>query len=67
MADEYKTYACEYPFAGSRWAFTIKARSFEEAEERLRQMPWATVNGQLMAVIPVPRWSERIFRWWRGR
>jgi hypothetical protein len=64
----YKTYTCEYPFEGGRWVFTIKARSFEEADARLKQMPWATVSGELMMTLPVPGLIERIARWFgRGR
>lgn len=52
MNDEYQTYTCEYPFNGGRWGFTIQATSHEEAEARMKQMPWGKVNGRLVAVIP---------------
>ena len=53
-ADDFKTYACSYYFDGCRWGFTVKARSFDEAERRIRAMIWASVDGEVRAVIPVP-------------
>jgi hypothetical protein len=48
----YKDFLCEYPFDGSTWSFTIKARDHVEAEERIRRMCWADVKGEICAVIP---------------
>lgn len=65
---EYKTYTCSYRFEGGEWGFTIKARSFEEARERVKAMVWASVDGELHAVIPaVPGagWLVRFLCWWR--
>jgi len=53
MSDgEYKTYTCSYRFDGGEWGFTIKARSFEEAQRRVKAMVWASVDGELHAIIP---------------
>jgi len=43
--DTYKTYICSYRFDDGTWSFEIKARSFEEARERVKAMVWATVDG----------------------
>jgi hypothetical protein len=48
----YKDFLCEYPFEGATWSFVIKARSHAEAWSRLERMPWATVKGEIGAVIP---------------
>lgn len=46
-------YLCEYPFNGQTWCFRIWAESHQEAQDRLRAMPWASVKGRLMAIVPV--------------
>lgn len=65
----YKTFTCEYPFNGSKWGFEIKARSFEEAEARVKALGWATVNGELMMTIPaevsVFGLLPRLIVWWK--
>lgn len=43
--EEYETYLFEYPFNGSYWAFHLKARDFDEAEARLKALPWARLKG----------------------
>lgn len=50
--EEYKTYICNYRFDGGEWGFTIKARSFEEAKQRIKAMVWASVEGEVGAIIP---------------
>lgn len=71
MSDEYKTYVCSYPFMGSEWGFEISARSHEEAEQRLRAMAWAKVDGELVARVDgrVPLWLTSLVvtvrNWWR--
>jgi hypothetical protein len=62
----YKDFLCEYPFDGGEWGFIIKARSHEEAQARIKQMPWAKVRGEQMMVIPVGisawrRWFLKVF------
>lgn len=62
---EYKNYLCEYPYAGSVWGFNISATSREDAEARLRAMPWAEVKGEIVARIPVMpsrRFFDRFFK-----
>lgn len=51
---EFKNYLCEYPFAGSRWCFEIKAASPEDAEARLKAMPFAQVQGEIALSGRVP-------------
>lgn len=65
MADEHKTFLCEYPFQDGWWCFEIKATSHQEAVERLKAMPWATVKGEQFAKIKVPGggFFARLFGW----
>lgn len=53
MKDDYKDFLCEYPFDGGEWGFTIKARSYEEAQARIKQMLWAHVKGEQMMVVQI--------------
>ena len=46
--DEYSDFLCEYPFEGDWWGFKVTAKSHEEAQARLKQMPWAVVKGKHM-------------------
>lgn len=68
MSDErdYKTFLCEYPFGGGRWGFEISAVSHEEAEARLRAMPFARVCGEAVVSIKLPP-LHRAWNWLRGR
>lgn len=50
---EFKDYCCTYRFDNADWAFTIRARSSNEARARLRALGTnGTVDGELMAEIP---------------
>ena len=50
---DYKAYACEYTFGNSQWALTIHARSWEEAEERLKRIgAFGRVKGEHITTIP---------------
>lgn len=50
---EYKTHLFTYNFDGAKWDFTIKAKTPEEARERLNRMLYAEYTGEVMASIPV--------------
>jgi hypothetical protein len=50
--DEYGTYLCEYPFDGALWALHLKARDYDEAEKRLKALPWARLKGLSIARVP---------------
>lgn len=44
-----KEFTCYYPFKGGQWGFTIWATDHAEAQERLKAMAWAKVDGEIMA------------------
>jgi hypothetical protein len=50
--EEYGTYLFEYPFEGSVWAFHMKAKDFDDAEKRLKALPWARLKGLSVSVVP---------------
>ncbi|PRJ37565.1 hypothetical protein [Haemophilus influenzae] len=54
MQDEMKRYAISYYFDGKRWATDVYAHSFEEAEEKLKAMSQATVDGVIHHSIYIP-------------
>lgn len=60
-----KTFLCEYPFAGERWGFEIKADNEKEAQARLKALGWAELKGELMGKIPgsTPVWFIRLAVW----
>ncbi len=59
-----KTYLCSYGYKGQRWSFELKAKSLNEAENRLRFLQGnGIVDGELMATIPVPSVLKRIWVW----
>lgn len=69
MSTPHKTFLCDYPFNGRRWAFTIRATDQDEAEERLRALGWARVGGECVAALPgwLPAWIAAFICWWRNR
>lgn len=64
----FKTFTCSYPFQGGEWGFEIKARSFKEAQARVKAIGWGKVDGELMTVIPgyAPTWTVRLLTWWKN-
>ena len=52
MTDEYKEYVCHYRFGDAEWGFIVKARDWQEAEQRIKAMAWGRVDGELKAIIP---------------
>ena len=44
----------EYRFNGSAYGIEIKAANAEEAEARLKALPWAQYKGRIFATIPAP-------------
>lgn len=50
----FKKYVVEYTFGNSRWGLLIDARSWEEAEERLRRIgAYGRIEGEHVATVPV--------------
>jgi hypothetical protein len=65
--DGYATHLFSYRFGDARWALEIKAKSADEAKERLKALAWAAYDGELKASIPLaPRRAIRLFEWLRG-
>jgi hypothetical protein len=65
--DGYATHLFSYRFADARWSLEVKAKSADEARERLKALAWATYDGELIASVPVaPRRAIRLFDWLRG-
>lgn len=54
MQEEMKRYAVSYYFKGSNWATEVYAHSFEEAEEKVKAMSLATVDGEIHHSIYLP-------------
>ena len=50
----------EYRFNGSDYGIEIKAANAEEAEARLKALPWAQYKGRIVATVPAG--SRRAFR-----
>jgi hypothetical protein len=48
----YKTHLFSYRHGGSEWTLEIKARDAREARERLKALPLARYDGELIATIP---------------
>lgn len=67
---EYKTHLFTYNFDGAKWDFTIKAKTPEEAKERLNRMLYAEYTGEVMGSIPVSSglssFVSIIMRWFRS-
>ena len=55
-----KTFLASYPYRGQQWNIEIPAESFDEAEERLKNLCFAKVDGELKATIKAPpNWLAR--------
>jgi len=48
-----KTFLLRYRFDGEEWGLEIKAKDFAEAEARLAQLPFAKIDGELIASVPL--------------
>lgn len=67
MKDEFKTYLFSYNYEGHSNVFQIKASSPEDAKARVARLAYATYDGELMAVIKVPTFLERLVMWLHGK
>lgn len=63
-----KPFAASYRCDGRRWAVTLYATSFSDAERRLALMAYGRVDGEIVAAIDMPFWRRtfsqlrRLFR-----
>lgn len=54
MQEKMKRYAISYYFGGKRWATEVYAHSFEEAQEKVKAMSQATVDGEIHLSVYIP-------------
>lgn len=53
---QWPTWLVSYNFDGAQWSMHIVARTAEEAKQRLSTAAtWGTVDGELVASVPVHR------------
>jgi hypothetical protein len=57
---EYKTYLFTYRYDGAEWGITLMARTADEAKARLARLSYATYDGEVMTMIPVPSVFQQI-------
>ena len=63
----YYSFICDYKFAGSSWSITLQATSYEEAEERLKEVSKGKVTGILKGEIPHRLgWLAKMWVFWQG-
>jgi hypothetical protein len=55
LDDELRTYLVSYHHEGARWNLEVKARDMADARVRLSRLCFATLDGEVVAKIPVPR------------
>lgn len=61
---EFKTYLFRYFHDGSWWQFEIPATSPDDAQARIRKLPLAKLDGELVARIPASAGIfARVFCW----
>lgn len=61
--EKYYPFSIKYFFQDSAWTFTLYAKSWEEAEERLSNLHFARVDGEIKAEFPVRGWLSRFLLW----
>lgn len=54
MQEKMKRYAVSYYFGGKRWATEVYAHSLEEAQEKVKAMSQATIDGEIFCSIYIP-------------
>ncbi|MEG9531621.1 hypothetical protein [Mannheimia indoligenes] len=54
MQEKMKRYTVSYEFKGSKWGTEVYANSFEEAQEKVKAMSQATVDGEIFCSIYIP-------------
>ena len=58
-----KKYLFSYRYAGATWGGEVWADDEEDARKKIRAMSQGAVDGEHMVSIPMPAWTERIWRW----
>ena len=52
MNEMLSTFLLRYNYDGSEWALSMPARDFEDAKARLARLPFAKIDGELVATVP---------------
>ena len=61
VADDFQTFIGTYRFDGEEWGFEVQARSWGEAQARVRAMGLGRIDGELAARIPAgPGWLAQL-------
>lgn len=47
-----KTFLISYRHEGTEWVLELKARDLDDAKARLANMPYARVDGEVIAKVP---------------
>ena len=47
-----KTYVVRYRHDGADWLLELKANDFDDAKARLAKLPYANIDGELVAKVP---------------
>ncbi|MGE5535834.1 MAG: hypothetical protein ACM3W7_09985 [Acidobacteriota bacterium] len=50
---QYPTFLFTYRHDGAEWTLEVKARDLSDAKERLKALPFARYDGELIAKVPV--------------
>ncbi|PZU43873.1 MAG: hypothetical protein DI568_16665 [Sphingomonas sp.] len=61
MAERFTTYVGTYRFEGQEWSIRLQARTYAEAQERMRAMGLGRIDGELVAEAPLIDWRMLIF------
>ncbi|RWD62672.1 hypothetical protein [Mesorhizobium sp.] len=54
LDDGYNRYLFEYRHDGTEWGIEIKARSPQDAKERIKSLTWARYKGEIKATVHIP-------------
>lgn len=50
--DTNKTFVVRYQHDGAEWGLRLLARDYDDAKARLLRLPYARIDGELMATMP---------------
>jgi hypothetical protein len=64
---ETKVFLFEYFHEGSKWMVEIPATNMDDAQARIKKLPWAKPVGELVAKFPASGgWIARCLCWLRN-
>ena len=56
-------YQATYRFKGRPHVLTYDAADWSDAEARMKAFPWAQLDGELVAELTLPKWTDRLGGW----